>query len=90
MRPWYEADTPARAWALSEVQLALRLATSAPPETGALAKAAKAVRAEWGSWDREVPILALSPEGDDWTVTVLRGEREQRVRYSSRTGLSFG
>jgi len=89
LRPWYEADEPWRAWALSEVQVARRLATGVPAAGGALAAAEKEARARWGRWDQEVPILSLSSEGDRWTGRVLRGEIERCAEYSYQSGLQL-
>jgi CRISPR-associated endonuclease/helicase Cas3 len=80
-----------RAWALSEVSVALyRIAACPmPPQLEAAADTAKA---RWGRWERESPfvILALlTPDGDGYRLDA-RAESGAVVaaRYDARTGLS--
>ncbi len=87
---WCLADTPARAWSLSEVQVGKWLATGVPTPEGILAQAAARARERWGRWDRDIPILALSCDGQDWVGSVVKGAQVRPVRYGSQMGLCFG
>lgn len=88
--PWYQADTPARAWSLSEVQVGKWLATGVLPPEDALAQAMAQARAGWGQWDRDIPILALSCDGQDWIGSVVKDAQVRPVRYGWQLGLRFG
>lgn len=90
LRPMCAADEAWRAWALSEVRVPVRLGTGVPRALGPLAEAERRVRAEWGRWEQETPILTLVPDGEEWTGRVCKSEVERAVRYASRTGLHFG
>ena len=87
LAPICAADTPARAWALSEVTLGPWLADGVPAADAALARAAAQVRRGWGAWERELPIVALRPLGDAWVGFVLKSGRERQVQYDVRSGL---
>ena len=90
LRPMCDADEPNRAWALSEVRVARRLATDVPPASASLAEAERRVRSGWGRWDQEVPILALTADREEWVGQALRDTEARPVRYSSHSGLRFG
>jgi CRISPR-associated endonuclease/helicase Cas3 len=90
LEPWCQADSSARAWSLSEVQVGNWLATGVPAPEGALAQAVAQAQAGWSRWDREIPILALSRDGSGWHGSVLKGTAPRSVRYGSQTGLRFG
>ncbi len=52
--PYAEADTPARAWSLSEVSVAAYWVSSCPIPPG-LEAAVETARSAWGRWERDSP-----------------------------------
>ena len=89
LRPWCGDAQARRAWALSEIQLSERKATGVPPTSGELAHQERAVRAGWGAWEAEIPILVLSDHAGEWKGEVLQGDKARRCRYSSTGGLEM-
>jgi CRISPR-associated endonuclease/helicase Cas3 len=87
LEPFCAADTPERAWALSEVTLGPWLADGVPAADAMLERAAAAVRRGWNPWQRELPIVALTGAGDTWVGIMVRGGEERRVQYGARSGL---
>lgn len=80
-----DAD-PARAWALSEIALRKSLAedAAAPP-------AVVRLRAGWPRWQRESPVLVMSPDGaGGWVTEALKQKVPVRLTYSSVLGLAGG
>lgn len=88
--PYAEADTPGRAWSLSEVVVAAHRVSACPVPFG-LEAAAAAARASWGRWERDSPrvllaVLTLATEG--YTLTVQTGAgTAATLRYDPRMGL---
>ncbi len=88
--PYAEADTPARAWALSDVTVAAHRIAACPVPPG-LDEAARSARSQWGRWERDSPnvllaVLTRAPEG--YTLGALTGAgTEATVRYDPRLGL---
>lgn len=83
-----------RAWAESEISVAVRgVATAAPPPPG-LAEAAAALRSDLG-WQDEGPLLVVltpdpdAPPGTGWVGTLLRDDRPAALRYRRETGLAL-
>ena len=90
LTPWVSHASPRRAWALSEVSLAAWRAAKAPDPDGALAPAMVAVRDGWSRWERDTPILAMTPAGDHWTGCVADAKgRSRQVAYDGAIGLTF-
>jgi CRISPR-associated endonuclease/helicase Cas3 len=87
LHPWCEAETPELAWSLSEITLRPWMATGVPPSSEALAQAEVRARAEWGAWERELPILALSKAAEGWSGLVLQKDRVVSISYDRRGGL---
>lgn len=89
LTPWYPAESEHLAWALSEVSLATWRASAVPEPAGNLAIAVTAAKGEWGAWDTDLPLLALSPDGDVWQGVVLNNQGIARhATYDRRSGLS--
>jgi CRISPR-associated endonuclease/helicase Cas3 len=87
LAPWYQAASPHRAWALSEVSLAAWRAAGVAEARGALAEAVAAAKGDWGRWDQAMPMLVMTQAGDAWEGRVMTGKGERSVTYSIRTGL---
>jgi CRISPR-associated endonuclease/helicase Cas3 len=88
LSPWYAAESERLAWALSEVSLAAWRASGVPAPSGKLTAAVAAARGNWGRWDEDIPLLALTPrgEGSEGRVVTDKGI-ERRVSYDRRLGL---
>ena len=88
--PYAEADTPGRAWSLSEVTVVERHASACVTLPGLEDAAAKA-RADWGRWERDSPRLllaVLTPEANAFTLTVQTAAGAvATLRYDPRLGL---
>lgn len=91
LAPWAAAEPAWKAWALSEVRLRrtrVPLDAAVRPEYAA---AAAVVRATWGRWEQELPVLPLVEE----TPGVWRGELLRTARgtvavwYTPPQGVSF-
>ena len=84
--PYYPDDTPMRAWALSEVSLAKAKADGIPklPAHAALIDAA---RDPWPTWERDMPLLVLEPDGEGCRGIVTLGAIQREVRYDTGSGL---
>ena len=82
--PWYAHDEPRRAWALSEVSVrATRLKGAEEDQRVPKAKQT------WPTWDRDIPVLTLRPDGSgrhhSWGIDP-RGQR-RAVTYDRNYGL---
>ncbi|SDH68084.1 CRISPR-associated helicase/endonuclease Cas3 [Roseospirillum parvum] len=96
LRPWIDPgpdQPPALAWRLSQLSWSARwLAPVAWEEPDPeLARAAAAARADWGRWERDLPLVALEP-GADGTWRGLARDPEGRPRaltYCARRGLGL-
>jgi CRISPR-associated endonuclease/helicase Cas3 len=89
--PWAEAGEPGKAWALSEVKLrAKRVPFASKPEQR-FARAVAEVRAGWGRFEQEVPILPLVlSEAGGWCGSLLRPDgRVVLMTYTTERGLAF-
>jgi CRISPR-associated endonuclease/helicase Cas3 len=87
LSPWYAAESPDLAWALSEVSLAAWRASNVPELSGALATAVATTKRGWGRWDREMPLLVLTAGGDAWEGRVITNQGERCMQYDVRIGL---
>jgi CRISPR-associated endonuclease/helicase Cas3 len=86
--PWYADDVPARAWALSEVSLARRMADGVPKPDRATAKMIAEATSLWPKWEREIPVLILTSADDDiWQGVVSLEGVLKNVLYDRRWGL---
>ena len=88
--PWASADSPARAWALSEVSVrANRLGE--PVLDPALTALVEQAKADWPRYLRETPVLVLSPAAEQWWEAGVRraGGPIEWVRYRRDSGLVF-
>ncbi len=88
--PYADADTPARAWSLSEVSVAAHWITACPVPPG-LEASAEAARSAWGRWERDSPrvlLAVLTPAAKGYTLDVRTGAgAAATVRYDPRMGL---
>jgi CRISPR-associated endonuclease/helicase Cas3 len=87
LAPWFAAETEARSWALSEIQVARRLVSGVPEAAGTLAAEERRVRSGWGAWERDIPIVPLVLSGDDFRATVLKTNAQVLLSYHGRLGL---
>ncbi|HEX6536951.1 MAG TPA: CRISPR-associated endonuclease Cas3'' [Gemmatimonadaceae bacterium] len=89
--PWAPGEGPAwKRWALSEVRLSSR---RVPPDVAAepgYRAAVDAVRAEWGRYERELPVLPLVERArGEWQGTLEAGARTVHLRYTEGEGLAY-
>ena len=88
LTPWCEAESPRLAWALSEVTLAAWRAQGVPAPSGALAAAVAEAKRDWGRWEQEMPLLALSRSAGDWAGCVVTDKGvERRAICDPQVGL---
>jgi CRISPR-associated endonuclease/helicase Cas3 len=86
--PWYPADEPARAWALSEVSLNRNRADGVGEPMHGRARMIEIAKSEWPEWDRDLPLLILEERGDCWCGVISKqGGDDRPVLYNSRIGL---
>jgi CRISPR-associated endonuclease/helicase Cas3 len=86
--PWYSDEVPARAWALSEVSLARRMADGVPKPNPATAKMIEEAISLWPKWERDIPIVILtSADGDIWQGVVSLEGVLKNVLYDRRWGV---
>jgi CRISPR-associated endonuclease/helicase Cas3 len=86
--PWYADEVPARAWALSEVSLARRMADGVPKPDRRTAKMIEEAMSLWPKWERDIPVLVLtSADGDVWQGVVSLEGVSKDVLYDRRWGL---
>lgn len=95
LRPLIHADGPPwRSWALSEVGVSMKRVPRGTREEPQDAAAVARLRAEWGRFEQEIPVLVLE-EIDPATGTLggrlIRPDgRTVECRYSSERGLDIG
>ncbi|MBX6331747.1 MAG: CRISPR-associated helicase Cas3' [Gemmatimonadaceae bacterium] len=93
LRPWAQIDgPPSKAWALSEVRASAKLIPQTAIAEPQYDAAVKAVRRDWGRFEREVvvlPLVQLTP--DEWRGVLLDPEsgRVISTRYTKAEGLAF-
>lgn len=89
VQPWFAGETPAKSWALSEISLPLRRVARVA-EPAPLAAAIAKLRRSWPRMEQDTPILLLEPNGDAWSGHAFdQKEREIRLRYTPKQGLTF-
>jgi CRISPR-associated endonuclease/helicase Cas3 len=88
--PYATADTPARAWSLSEVSVAEHHVSLCPIPPG-LEAAAEAARGQWGRWERESPRILLTVLKGDVIAyqveNIERGNIKANLEYRTDRGL---
>ena len=93
LAPWFTAaDSPAQAWALSEVRVSVRRVPFDAHVDAQFGAAANRVRAEWGKFEQEIPIVPLVLQGDEsWTATLTHPTRSAPIvlRYTGDFGLQL-
>ena len=91
--PYAKADTPARAWSLSEVSIAAHHVSGCPVPTD-LVDAAEAARRQWGRWERESPrvlLAMLRPAAEGYTLDArTEAGAVVTLRYDPHAGLLIG
>ena len=89
--PWTEADESWKAWALSEVKVSAKRVPFASKTEQRYARAVAEVRAGWGRFEQDVPILPLVPsEAGGWYGSLLRPDgRVVLMTYTTERGLTF-
>lgn len=89
IHPWFAGETLAKSWALSEISLPLRRVARVA-ERAPLAAAIAQLRRSWPRMEQDTPILLLEPDGDAWSGRAFdKNEREIRLRYNPKQGLTF-
>ena len=88
--PYAEADTPSRAWSLSEVVVTAHRVSACPVPPELEVAAAKA-REGWGRWERDSPkmlLAVLTPVLGSYTIAVQTAAGAAvTLRYDPRLGL---
>jgi CRISPR-associated endonuclease/helicase Cas3 len=84
--PWRDDADPARAWALSEITLRGSLANDAVVPKH-LEQALGRLCAGWPVWQRELPVLVLQKNVENWSADALRAKDRVRLAYSRELGL---
>lgn len=87
--PYANEIDPRKAWALSEVHLrANRMPPDAAPPPD-LAPAVAAVRAGWGRYEQDTPLIVLEPDGEGWQGRFVAKGEEKFLYYRPKEGLFF-
>lgn len=89
LRPWADAETPDRAWALSEVSVRAARVAATAPFAGPLAVAAAEAIASWGRYDGEKLLVPLTEGAGNWWEGGARDPAGKciEIRYSALSGL---
>jgi CRISPR-associated endonuclease/helicase Cas3 len=89
--PWASADTPWKAWGLSEVRVSARRVPSGVAVEQRFEPLVHQIRKEWGPFEQEIPLLPLEQDGAGGWRGTLRAPRgkEVRVTYSLAEGLRY-
>jgi CRISPR-associated endonuclease/helicase Cas3 len=88
--PFCKHKNMAKSWAMSEISLPARRAQGVPVGDDASATAMAVLKAGWGRWEQEIPVLLLEPEGSGWRGVLSRAKAGiQEVRYSRVGGLVY-
>lgn len=91
VRPWADADSPWRAWALSEVSIRKGRIAAEDATDPAIATAVAATKANWPEYEQNVPLIVLRPEGEnEWSGSAFdAGGVIVHIGYSNKRGLCF-
>lgn len=93
LAPWFTAaDSQAQAWALSEVRVSVRRVPFDAEVEAAFGAAVNRVRATWGKFEQEIPIVPLMLQGDEsWAATLTHPARSTPIelRYTPDFGLQL-
>ena len=82
-----EDRNPTLSWALSEVSIAQYRANGVLEADSTTAALIERAKASWSKWEREQPLLLLSPSGSKWTGIVTKdGVTALRVEYDKKIG----
>ena len=90
--PWVQVDGPPwKSWALSEVNVSAHRVPSGSTAEPHYADAVARVRATWGRFEQEIPLLPLQPIGGNvWIGTLAMPDgKSSQVSYTRDEGLSF-
>jgi CRISPR-associated endonuclease/helicase Cas3 len=88
--PWSDADTPRRAWALSECSVLKARASGVPQQPSTVAREVEQAKADWSEWELDQPLLLLEPDGAAWCGVVIDKDNcEVGVLYDKHLGWRF-
>jgi len=89
--PWASAETPWKAWALSEVRVSSYRIPEESRSDPRHAAAVERVRATWGKYEQDVPVVVLEPAGEGrWLGSALTPDGKVcAVGYTHGEGLDF-
>lgn len=91
--PWAEPADPVppwHAWALSEIRVSLSRVPMGSAVHADHRVACDAVRATWGRWEQEIPLVPLRRAGTRWSGQFVTPKGETRtIDYDDDSGLSF-
>ena len=90
VRPWADADSPWRAWALSEVSVRIGRIGGEGETDASIISAVEAAKARWPEAERGVPLIALQDGGGIWRGKARNSaEAGVDIAYSTKIGLMF-
>lgn len=92
LEPWVLAEGPAwKSWALSEASVSAYRVPAGSRPAARYADAVARLRAGWGRFEQEVPVVVLEPAGSDAWVGRLEHPdgKARRIGYAMPVGLSF-
>ncbi len=95
LEPWFQRGRHMaawRAWALSEVRVSTRKIPAAAAAEPAYARAIATVRAAWGRYEQDIPVLPLvqqTPGDMRGRLTSPTTGRTINVRYTDADGLAY-
>jgi CRISPR-associated endonuclease/helicase Cas3 len=91
--PWADVGDdlpPWHRWTLSEVRVTKNRLPPKSTSDPSLAEACNAVRATWGRWDQETPLIPLRFDGTRWVGCAVRPDGDVvDVAYDASSGLSL-
>jgi CRISPR-associated endonuclease/helicase Cas3 len=91
LAPWDESAASSwPAWALSEVKLSSWRVPRGTVAEVPFAEAIARARAKWGPFEQEIPVLPLTPSGNDWLGRLVKPDgRSVDLIYNPLDGLAY-
>ena len=89
LMPWLESelDSPGKCWSLSEVKVRLNIVPLTAVAESRWSVAVNEMRARWGKFEQEIPVLVLQPDGDVFAGNFVVDGKTRSFAYDSHIGL---